>query len=154
MAKLNLLTAFLSGAATGVAIGMLYAPQAGDETRRQIKDQTKRTAEDVENWAADLAEDAKKTWFEARGTWDRTVGVAAEEVEDFIRHIADRGQALWTENAHSERGRNGGQHQQASTTTNEGKKKNKSKEGPSGNKGGGNEPRETGSAGDQTNNKR
>jgi gas vesicle protein len=45
--------AFLVGGAIGAAIALLYAPQSGRETRKDIK----RTARRVKNEAVDLVED-------------------------------------------------------------------------------------------------
>mgnify|MGYP003309974053 FL=1 len=38
MKGLNFLAAFLGGAAIGAALGILFAPEKGEETRRKIKD--------------------------------------------------------------------------------------------------------------------
>lgn len=38
MKALNVLVAFLGGAAVGVAAGILFAPEKGEDTRRKIAD--------------------------------------------------------------------------------------------------------------------
>jgi len=48
---------FAVGAATGIAIGLLYAPQPGENTREQIKE----TAEKAQEKLAQVTEKAKET---------------------------------------------------------------------------------------------
>ena len=61
-------TAFLIGGAIGAAIALLYAPQSGRETRKDIG----RTARRIRNEAADLVEDT------------------IEKVDDFMDETKDR----------------------------------------------------------------
>jgi gas vesicle protein len=72
-------TAFLIGGAIGAAIALLYAPQSGHETRKDIK----RTARRVKNEAVDLVED----------TIDR-VDDFVDETKDRVTEIIDRGVEL------------------------------------------------------------
>ena len=54
---------FLLGAIAGVAIGFLYAPKAGKETRAMLKekaDEVKEKAEEVTEKAREAATDAGK----------------------------------------------------------------------------------------------
>jgi gas vesicle protein len=60
--------AFLIGGAIGAAVALLYAPQAGRETRKDIQ----RTARRIRNEAADLVEDT------------------IERVDDFVDETKDR----------------------------------------------------------------
>ena len=48
---------FAVGTATGITIGLLYAPQPGEDTREQIKE----TAEKAREKLADATEKAKET---------------------------------------------------------------------------------------------
>ena len=38
MKSLNILAAFIGGAAIGAALGILFAPEKGEDTRQKIKD--------------------------------------------------------------------------------------------------------------------
>jgi len=58
----TLFFAFLAGAAAGAVAGILFAPKAGEETRRELKAYAKKTEED-------LIEKAK----EARAALDQAI---------------------------------------------------------------------------------
>jgi gas vesicle protein len=60
---------FLSGAAIGAGLALLFAPQSGKETRRQIKDfseklgnEVKDNVEKISEKAMDFIEDTKDTF--------------------------------------------------------------------------------------------
>jgi gas vesicle protein len=71
----TLFFAFLAGAAAGAVAGILFAPKAGEETRRELKAYAKKTEED-------LIEKAK----EARAALDQAIergkGFVAEKRTD------------------------------------------------------------------------
>ncbi len=71
--------AFLIGGAIGAAIALLYAPQSGRETRKDIR----RTARRVKNEAIDLVED----------TID-SVDDFVDETKDRVNELIDRGVEL------------------------------------------------------------
>ena len=62
---------FLVGAAVGVAIGFLYAPKPGSETREMLR----HKAEEAREKAEEVAEKAKETAAQAR-----------KRVEDKLSH--------------------------------------------------------------------
>jgi gas vesicle protein len=71
--------AFMIGGAIGAAIALLYAPQSGRETRKDLK----RTARRVKNEAVDLVED----------TIDR-VDDFVDDTKDRVTELIDRGVEL------------------------------------------------------------
>ncbi|HMK60054.1 MAG TPA: YtxH domain-containing protein [Dissulfurispiraceae bacterium] len=71
--------AFLIGGAIGAAIALLYAPQSGRETRKDIR----RTARKVKNEAVDLVED----------TIDR-VDDFVDETKERVSELIERGVEL------------------------------------------------------------
>jgi gas vesicle protein len=91
MSNSKLLMAILGGVAAGATMGLLFAPEAGTETRRKISDTKNKAA----NYVDQLVSDAKQSWFKAKGKVENEAGVAAEEMDDFIRHIARKGEKMW-----------------------------------------------------------
>jgi gas vesicle protein len=59
----SVLLAFLAGAAAGAVAALLYAPQSGRESRKQLRTYARRTEENVR----DLAERAGELWDDAVG---------------------------------------------------------------------------------------
>jgi gas vesicle protein len=51
----NTLVALVAGVAIGAAVGLLYAPQSGEKTRKKIKKQAKKAQRDID-------EQARKTY--------------------------------------------------------------------------------------------
>lgn len=53
MRSFSLFAAFLGGAAVGAAAGVLFAPEAGSETRKKLVSQSQRMAERVKDALAE-----------------------------------------------------------------------------------------------------
>ena len=51
---------FLIGLGAGLALGILYAPQRGEELRRMMANKTKQSAEDIKGQAADMWDSASE----------------------------------------------------------------------------------------------
>lgn len=69
---------FLSGMAIGVTVGLLFAPQSGEETRAQIKsaarrgsDKLRESSEDLYARGRDLFERGKELADEASSIFER-----------------------------------------------------------------------------------
>ena len=63
----GLITGFFIGAAIGLAVGFLYAPHAGEETRTLIREKAGRTKEKAEDIIEEAKERAKRIIADARG---------------------------------------------------------------------------------------
>ena len=66
MKGLNILVAFLGGAAIGAAFGLLFAPEKGEDLRQKIKNILREkginlNCTEIEELVERIAEEAKKT---------------------------------------------------------------------------------------------
>ncbi|MGZ5438284.1 MAG: YtxH domain-containing protein [Candidatus Aminicenantales bacterium] len=75
----SLLT-FMAGAATGVIVGILFAPASGKETRKKIKDQAAKTGEAAMEGYEKIAKEAEKG---IRMVKEKT-GEGVDAIRDFI----------------------------------------------------------------------
>jgi gas vesicle protein len=91
MSNKNLLMSFITGAATGAVLGILFAPASGKETRKKIVKAKQHSAEYLE----ELVEEGKKSWYKTKGKVESGAGVAANELNDFISHILRTGESWW-----------------------------------------------------------
>lgn len=62
---------FLTGAVVGAGLALLFAPQSGKETRKQIKDFSEKLGNDVRDEAEKLGEKAKTFIEGAKDTLSR-----------------------------------------------------------------------------------
>lgn len=58
--------AFLLGGIVGAAVGILYAPRSGKETRKSIKRLSEDIVDNVNNFGEDIAKTGKKIYEEGR----------------------------------------------------------------------------------------
>jgi gas vesicle protein len=62
---------FLTGAAIGAGLALLFAPQTGEETRRQIKDFSEKMGNEVKNGVETASEKAKAFVDGAKDTFKK-----------------------------------------------------------------------------------
>jgi gas vesicle protein len=51
---------FLTGAALGAGLALIFAPQSGEETRKKIKDVSGKMADEVKDGYEKMSKEAKK----------------------------------------------------------------------------------------------
>jgi gas vesicle protein len=85
MSAKNVWIAFGLGVSAGAAVALLYAPQPGVKTRRQLKKNIDEGVDYLEDAAAYLKEQAEYLSNEAQKTIKRTKG----QVNDVVDKVSD-----------------------------------------------------------------
>lgn len=84
----NTMIAFLSGAAIGAGVGLLYAPEKGVDTRRRLSDgansASKKAKEKWTETSAEINAKTKKTLAEFEEKLDETLSAASYKADDII----------------------------------------------------------------------
>ena len=83
----KIIGALLVGAAVGVAIGMLMAPDKGSETRKKLADDANDMAHNAEEEIKDVIDAIKKKVSEMEQTLSSGLDKAKEMVEEKAQHI-------------------------------------------------------------------
>ncbi len=81
---------FLAGAAIGAAIGVLFAPRSGKETRERMAGKARDAKDDMD----EFIDEARAEWAKAKGKVVDTATMTKEEVSDFIRFLMEEGRDL------------------------------------------------------------
>lgn len=74
-------TSFLVGLAVGAGIALLFAPQSGEETRRQLKRRARRAAAVARETAGDLSENVVDRYEQAKRTVEDRLDSARQALE-------------------------------------------------------------------------
>jgi gas vesicle protein len=87
----NTMLAVVTGAAIGAAIGILFAPDKGSNTREKIKDGFNDATYDLKNKIGEVSDKVKRKFAESKesleDTFEELVSVAAYKTEDVISFL-------------------------------------------------------------------
>ena len=103
----NTLLALITGAAIGAGVGLLYAPDSGDKTRKKLKDDAQnaqdRLNKKYNETSSNLSEKAKKarTDFEVR--LEETLSSASHKADDILAAMETKLEELRKQNAKLQR---------------------------------------------------
>lgn len=110
--RTNGLLGFLAGAAIGAALGVLFAPRSGKETRALLRYKAGNAKEDLD----EMIEQARAEWERTKGKVADTATMTKDEVSDFIRFLLEEGQDL--KERLSDEGHRDGDHKGRTTSAN------------------------------------
>ena len=88
--KTNGILGFLAGAAVGAALGVLFAPRSGKETRERIRTKAGEAKDEMD----ELIERAQAEWSKAKGKAGDAATMTKDEVTDFVRFLFAEGKDL------------------------------------------------------------
>ncbi|WP_405200136.1 YtxH domain-containing protein [Christiangramia sp. LLG6405-1] len=99
----NTLLALITGAAIGAGVGLLYAPDSGDKTRKKLKDDAQnaqdRLNKKYNETSSNLSEKARKarTDFEVR--LEETLSSASHKADDILSAMESKLEELRKQNS-------------------------------------------------------
>lgn len=81
--------AFLAGLATGAAIGILYAPDKGENTRDKLSYQLDKYKKQLEGLINDMMNKQEKPFNQAKSDSEKVINDAKEKAERLIDDVDD-----------------------------------------------------------------
>ena len=95
--------ALLTGAAIGAGLGMLYAPDSGEETRRKLGENARRTQDDLnrryKETSSNLSQKAKKARGDFETRLDETLSSASYKADEILSSLETKLEELRKQNA-------------------------------------------------------
>lgn len=104
--------ALLTGAAIGAGLGMLYAPESGEETRRKLGENARRTQDDLnkryKETSSNLSQKAKKAKSDFEHRLEETLSSASYKADEILSSLESKLEELKRQNAKFQKDRTGG----------------------------------------------
>ena len=82
---------FLAGIAAGAALGVLFAPRSGKETREAMRDKGEAMKDDLD----EVIGRVRSEWAQAKGKAHDAASMSKDEVDDLLRFIMEEGRDLY-----------------------------------------------------------
>jgi len=99
----NTLLALITGAAIGAGMGLLYAPDKGENTRNKLNKEAKKARrqldQQVRETSSNLSESAKKAKLNFESKLEETLSSASYKADDILVAMEDKLEALRQKNA-------------------------------------------------------
>ena len=89
MSKGSNLFAFISGAAVGAVVGILYAPDKGENTRDKLSYRLDKYKEMLESLLDDIAEGKELNLSAAKSDGEKVINSAKEKAEQLLSDVDD-----------------------------------------------------------------
>jgi gas vesicle protein len=95
--------ALLTGAAIGAGLGMLYAPESGEETRRKLGENAKKTQDDLNKryreTSSNLSQKAKKAKSDFEQRLEETLSSASFKADEILSSLEVKLEELKKQNS-------------------------------------------------------
>lgn len=99
----NGILALLAGAAIGVGLGILFAPDKGSKTREKLKDNFDDLSDEIKSKFNSVAEDMQNQFSRTKGDFkesvDDAISNSSEKIDDVISFLEDKLKALKQQNS-------------------------------------------------------
>ncbi|MBZ9730674.1 YtxH domain-containing protein [Salegentibacter sp. JZCK2] len=106
------LLALITGAAIGAGVGLLYAPDSGEETRKKLKDESKKAQDRLNKkyteTSSNLTEKAKQARVDFEARLEETLSSASHKADDILTAMETKLEELRKQNAKLQKDGKGG----------------------------------------------